>query len=137
MSTTCPGRRGRPCGEPKAEFARWCIDCTADWPSRSPSAAAESPSPPSVPPASDDPAVGLTATYAKALERIGKAETPEGVLILHMASMLEFGYSETLSAKASMSRALMSAWTALTGGAVVEEDALDEISKKRREKFGA
>lgn len=82
------------------------------------------------------PAVGLTATYTRALEKMGRADCPEGALVIHLCSMLEFGYGETLSSKASMAGRLMAAWDAATAGAKPEADALDEISKRRKEKFG-
>lgn len=93
------------------------------------------PGPPQ-PPMSDGPAIGLTATYARALERMGRADSPEGVLVIQLASMLEFGFAETLSSKASMAGRLMEAWKVATAGAPAESDALDEITKRRREKFG-
>jgi hypothetical protein len=85
---------------------------------------------------SSRPAIGLTATYSAALERIGKADTPDGALVLHLASMLEFGYGESLSAKASMAGQLMKAWASISGGVPAESDALDEITARRKRKFG-
>ena len=100
------------------------------------SAASSTGGPPSVPDAENRPVVGLTATYTASLERMGRAESPEGQLVIHLASMLEFSGGETLASKAAIAGRLMAAWDVATAGAAPEVDALDEITRKRREKFG-
>jgi hypothetical protein len=83
----------------------------------------------------DGPAVGLTASYGKRLRELRMDDTPEGMLVLQLAYLLEFS-DESLSAKAAISRSLMAAWRDVNAQPPAKGDEVDEVLEARRRKFG-
>jgi len=80
------------------------------------------------------PLTPLRDAYAERLEAMGRERSPEGLLVLWLAEQLDGGLAGT--AAAAITGRLMVAWAEATAGAPMEEDALDELARKRRERYG-
>lgn len=78
----------------------------------------------------------LEQAYKSRLSEIGRENSPEGLLVLRLAKSLDAGM-QSGSAEAALAGRLMAAWDSATAGAPIESGILDQIAKKRREKFGA
>ena len=77
----------------------------------------------------------LESAYRARLVEIGRDVSPEGLLVLRLAKSLDAGM-QSGSAEAALAGRLMAAWDSATAGAPMESGILDEIARKRREKFG-
>lgn len=77
----------------------------------------------------------LSDVYARELQRIGKTDSSEGVLLLLLARMLETpGLAGT--AAAGLAQRVMVAADRAFAGAPPSPDAIDDLTRKRRERFG-
>lgn len=79
----------------------------------------------------DEPAV--VATYRKQLKRSERLDTPEGAHVMHLANLFANG-QHTAAGAASLSKELRAAMEMALKGAPKAADALDELSKRRRQK---
>lgn len=76
---------------------------------------------------------GLVETYRKQLEAADRLDTPEGALVLHLATLFVAG-EHTASGAASLSRELRAAMEVALRGAARKDDAIDELTARRRAK---
>jgi hypothetical protein len=75
----------------------------------------------------------LAEAYRKQLEQAERLETPEGAHVMHLAVLFASG-QHTAAGAASLSRELRSAMETALRGAPKAEDALDELTARRRRK---
>lgn len=79
----------------------------------------------------------LVSAYRCALEDAGRLGSPEGVTVMHLATLLAEG-KHTAAGAASLSRELRAAMEIALRGAPRQADALDELAARRdRKTFGA
>lgn len=79
----------------------------------------------------DEPA--LVASYRKQLEQVERLDSPEGAHVMHLANLFANG-QHTAAGAASLSKELRAAMEMALKGAPKAADALDELSKRRRQK---
>lgn len=75
----------------------------------------------------------LVASYRKQLETAERADTPEGLHVLHLAALFASG-QHTAAGAASLSKELRAAMEFALRGAPRAADALDELSARRTQK---
>lgn len=75
----------------------------------------------------------LVESYRKQLEEAERLDTPEGALVLHLATLFALG-QHTAAGAASLSRELRAAMEVAVRGAGVKDDAIDELTARRRAK---
>lgn len=78
-------------------------------------------------------APSLVETYRKQLEDVERLDTPEGALVLHLATLFATG-DHTASGAAALSRELRAAMEVALRGAARQDDAIDELTARRRAK---
>jgi len=79
----------------------------------------------------------LVASYREVLESAGRSASPEGMHVMHLATLFVQG-KHTASGAAALSRELRAALDVAMRGAATKADALDELALRRdRKVFGA
>lgn len=77
--------------------------------------------------------VPLVESYRRQLETAERLETPEGALVLHLATLFASD-GHTASGAAALSRELRAAMEVALRGAAKQGDAVDELLARRRAK---
>jgi hypothetical protein len=75
----------------------------------------------------------LVESYRKQLEDVERLDTPDGALVLHLATMFAAG-DHTASGAAALSRELRAAMEVALRGAAKQDDSIDELTSRRRAK---
>lgn len=75
----------------------------------------------------------LVESYRKQLEAAGRLDTPDGALVLHLATLFTSG-DHTASGAAALSRELRAATEVALRGSATREDSIDELTARRRAK---
>jgi hypothetical protein len=75
----------------------------------------------------------LVETYRRQLEDAERLDTPDGALVISLATLFESG-DHTASGAASLSRELRAAMEVALRGAAKQGDSIDELTARRRAK---
>ena len=84
-------------------------------------------------PAPQGPMPALVESYRKQLEEAERLDTPEGALVLHLATLFTSD-GHTASGAAALSRELRAAMEVALRGAAKQGDSIDELTARRRAK---
>jgi len=84
-------------------------------------------------PSEDFRKVGLVGSYRAQLEEAERLDTPDGALVIHLATLFESG-EHTASGAAALSRELRAAMEVALKGAAKQGDSIDELTARRRAK---
>lgn len=113
---------------------KYCTDCRPPRNRKNPrviSLPGRSPESSAAPERSSSPPSGLIGSYRAQLEKAERLDTPEGALVMHLATLFAGG-EHTAAGAASLSRELRAAMGAALRGAPTQADALDELGARRR-----
>lgn len=113
---------------------KYCETCRPPRNRKNPRVIQLSTDPPKAPASAQaGPGPGLVGSYRAQLGKAERLETPEGALVMHLATLFASG-EHTAAGAASLSRELRAAMDAALRGAPTQADALDELGARRRRK---
>jgi len=79
----------------------------------------------------------LYEAYKKRLQSAEREDSPDGQLVLYLADQLDNAESDTAAGRAALAGRLQVAARDAFAGAPLEPDKLDELTAKRRKRYGA